>query len=169
MSHGKVRQVRWKHDGKVKKAWGYSVTLDGKRVRRAGWLSRAEAAAALDEVLHPVAVEPAPEAAPASITLAAAFDRYLAEKARKRSLRGDQRNGRVLMEVFGQDTSLSEISASRISEYRARRAALPISPAAVNRPLQLLRHLLRLAATEWEVIDEAPAVRLVKEPQGRLR
>src|SRR5436190_19648535 len=33
----------------------------------------------------------------------------------------------------------------------------------------LLRHLLRLAHEEWEVLDVAPRVRLEKEPQGRLR
>lgn len=168
MSHGKVRQVRWKHDGKVKKAWGYSVTIEGKRVRRAGFGSRAEAAEALDLLLHP-----APAVAPASavgvLTLKAAFTRYETEKARKRSLANDQRNAKTLMAVFGEDTPLHEITASKISAYRASRIALPITPAAVNRPLALLRHLLRLAAEEWEVISEVPRVRLEKEPQGRLR
>ena len=41
--------------------------------------------------------------------------------------------------------------------------------AAVNRPLALLRHLLRLAHEEWESIDNVPRIRLEKEPQGRLR
>jgi integrase len=75
----------------------------------------------------------------------------------------------TLMAVFGEGTPLHEITASKISAYRSSRIALPITPAAVNRPLALLRHLLRLAAEEWEVIPEAPKVRLEKEPQGRLR
>jgi site-specific recombinase XerD len=39
----------------------------------------------------------------------------------------------------------------------------------VNRPLALLRHLLRLAHEEWEVIDAVPRIRMEKEPRGRLR
>src|SRR5436853_58691 len=35
--------------------------------------------------------------------------------------------------------------------------------------LAALRHLLRLAHEEWEVIDRAPRVRLEREPQGRIR
>ena len=44
-----------------------------------------------------------------------------------------------------------------------------LTAAAVNRPLALLRHLLRLAYEEWEAIDNVPRIRLEKEPQGRLR
>jgi len=44
-----------------------------------------------------------------------------------------------------------------------------LSAAAVNRPLALLRHLLRLAHEEWEALGELPRIRLEKEPQGRLR
>jgi len=44
-----------------------------------------------------------------------------------------------------------------------------LTAAAVNRPLALLRHLLRLAHEDWEAIDNVPRIRLEKEPQGRLR
>jgi hypothetical protein len=45
----------------------------------------------------------------------------------------------------------------------------PLSAAAVNRPLAVLRHLLRLAHEEWGVLDRVPKIRPEKEPQGRLR
>src|SRR6266851_5769834 len=166
MSHGRVRQFTWTHDGQKRRAWGFTVTIDGKRARRQGYGSRAEAQAALEGMKHPAPVSVAPVA---TITLAEAFERYETAKARKRSLVGDQRNAKCLMAVFGAGTPLHEITASKISAYRAGRLALPITPAAVNRPLALLRHLLRLAAEEWEVIAEAPRVRLEKESQGRLR
>jgi integrase len=83
---------------------------------------------------------------------------------------------------FGGETPLTEITASRISEYKAKRlstvrkfgkgegaAERRLTAAAVNRPLALLRHLLRLAHEEWEAIDNVPRIRLEKEPQGRLR
>jgi hypothetical protein len=53
MSRGKVRQFTWTYEGQTKKAWGYTVTVEGKRVRRAGFGSRAEATEALDLLLHP--------------------------------------------------------------------------------------------------------------------
>jgi integrase len=168
MSRGKVRQFTWTYEGQTKKAWGYTVTVEGKRVRRAGFGSRAEATEALDLLLHPAPVAALPPVVEV-LTLKVAFTRYEMEKARKRSLVADQRNAKCLMAVFGEDTPLHEITASKISAYRASRIALPITPAAVNRPLALLRHLLRLAAEEWEVIPEAPRVRLEKESQGRLR
>jgi integrase len=44
-----------------------------------------------------------------------------------------------------------------------------LSTATVNRALALLRHLLRLAHEEWEVLDSVPRVRMEREPEGRLR
>jgi integrase len=44
-----------------------------------------------------------------------------------------------------------------------------LSAAAINRPLALLRHLLRLAHDEWNLLESTPTVRLEDEPEGRLR
>jgi len=35
--------------------------------------------------------------------------------------------------------------------------------------LAVLRHLLRLAHEEWEMLPAVPKVRMEKEPQGRIR
>jgi integrase len=113
---------------------------------------------------------------------APASDRYLASKARKRTIEADRRQLKLLKVEFGAETPLAEITASRISDYKARRLAAVrkigrgeaavdrrLTAAAVNRPLALLRHLLRLAHEEWEAIEVVPRIRLEKEPQGRLR
>ncbi len=39
----------------------------------------------------------------------------------------------------------------------------------INRPLALLRHLLRLARDEWGILAEAPRVKLEREPEGRIK
>src|SRR5207247_1486739 len=101
------------------------------------------------------------EGAP-GLRLAQAAERYLTTKARKRSLREDHRILEHLKSAFGAETSLAEITASRISEYKAGRLAArsqrrrdadknptPLSAASINRPLALLRHLLRIAHEEW--------------------
>src|SRR5207245_1550099 len=98
------------------------------------------------------------------------------------SLTEDSRILGHLKEHFGKDTALVDITSSRISEYKSTRLSAVrrigkgetavergLTAAAVNRPLALLRHLLRLAHEEWEALDAVPRVRLEKEPQGRLR
>jgi integrase len=50
-----------------------------------------------------------------------------------------------------------------------KRGNQPLSAAAINRPLALLRHLLRLASEEWEALATVTKIRLEKEGQGRLR
>jgi hypothetical protein len=51
---------------------------------------------------------------------------------------------------------------------RSPRTGRPLTAAAVNRPLAVLRHLLRLAVEEWEVLDQVPRIRLEREPEGRI-
>jgi integrase len=128
-----------------------------------------------------LAIEAAKPKGP-GITLAQAADRYLASKARKRTIEADRRQLDLLKAEFGAETPLAEITASRISEYKAKRLAAVrttgkgeagverrLTAAAVNRPLALLRHLLRLAHEEWGEIGVVPKIRTEKEPQGRLR
>jgi hypothetical protein len=115
-----------------------------------------------------LAIEAAKPKGP-GITLAQAADRYLASKARKRTIEADRRQLDLLKAEFGAETPLAEITASRISEYKAKRLAAVrkirkgeagverrLTAAAVNRPLALLRHLLRLAHEEWGEIGVVP-------------
>jgi integrase len=178
LSRGTIRKRTWTSQGAKKTGFEFTVVVErdgaSKRVRRT-FPTRAEAVTALDafkdQTRNPVA--PAPPA-PSSITLAAAIEKYLQLKARKKSLHEDERIGRVLQEAFGADRPLASVTASVISEYKGQRLAIendgaPLSPAAINRPLQMLRHLLRLAHEEWEVLPAVPKIRLEKERQGRLR
>ena len=163
-----------------RKAWGFTAQINGKQIRRykAVW-TRDDAEAELAKAL--LQIEPEKPKGP-GITLEQAADRYLASKARKRTIEADRRRLDLLKAEFGGETPLAEITASRISEYKAKRLAAVrkvgqgetaverrLTAAAVNRPLALLRHLLRLAHEEWEAIENVPRIRLEKEPQGRLR
>jgi len=116
-------QRLWKIPGQrtKRKAWGFTAQINGKRVRRykAEWTqddAEAELANALLEI------EPAKPKGP-GITLAQAADRYLASKARKRTIEADRRQLDLLKAEFGAETPLAEITASRISEYKAKRLA----------------------------------------------
>src|SRR5215471_9405378 len=182
-----------------RKAWGFTAQLpcspcphrhpttgavlhpDGVRQVRqykAEW-SKEDAEAELAKALLGIE-EPKPRTG--GITFGQAAERYLAAKSRKRSLIGDRRIIEHLKSEFGAETPLAEITPSRISEYKAKRLGSvrkigkgesaierPLSPAAVNRPLAVLRHLLRLAHEEWGALESIPRIRTEKEPQGRLR
>jgi integrase len=178
----RVNQRLWKIPGQrtKRKAWGFTAQINGKQVRRykAEW-TQDDAEAELAKAL--LQIEPEKPKGP-GITFAQAIERYLAEKARKRSLFADRHITAHLKAAFGGETPLADITANLISEYKAKRLAtvstrrkdanggdVPLSGAAVNRPLTILRHLLRLAHEEWGALDAVPKIRLEKEPQGRLR
>ena len=106
-------------------------------------------------------------------------ERYLKEKeiSRKRTIENDRKIIKRLLLFFGEATPLTEITAPRIAEYRIMRLTTvsektkrTLEPGSVNRELSVLRGLLRLAADqECGYLDQAPKVRLEREPQGRLR
>jgi integrase len=179
----RVNQRLWKIPGQrtKRKAWGFTAQINGKQVRRykAEW-TQDDAEAELAKAL--LQIEPEKPKGPPTITLAEAVERYLASKARKRTVQADRRQLDLLKAEFGGDAPLADITASRISEYKAKRLASVrkigegeaaverrLTAAAVNRPLALLRHLLRLAHEEWGELNVVPKIRTEKEPQGRLR
>jgi integrase len=171
----------WKIPGQrtKRKAWGFTAQINGKQVRRykAEWTQN-DAEAELAKAL--LQIEPEKPKGN-GITFAQAIEKYLAAKSRKRSVNEDRRILGHLSTYFGKDTPLADITASRISEYKAARLSTVwtigksetverrLSTATVNRALALLRHLLRLAHEEWEVLDAVPRVRMEREAEGRLR
>jgi len=110
-----------------------------------------------------------------NMTLAQAFERYYEAKTRKRSLDKDRQHAAHLLTAFGESTKLRALTAARISAWRDKKLAAkskrggPLAAASINRPLSILRCLLRLAHDEWGVIPSVPKIRLLKEPEGRIR
>jgi integrase len=166
---------------KVKRcAWGYTVQLDGKQVREfhEEW-SKQDAERALAARQLGVVSEKSNTPALAGMTFGQAVERYLAAKTNegKKRVDDDRRVLGRLLRWFGGATPLAALTAGRIAEYREARAGQAsqrrlgerVSPASVNADLAPLRHLLRLAHGEWEVLAAAPRIRLLRKPQGRLR
>lgn len=175
----KVSQRLWRLPGQraKRRAWGFTVQVDGQQTRyyRAEW-SREDAEKALAALL--LQAEQPRKDESAGLTFDQAIERYLAVKAKKRSLEDDRRILAHLKSAFGADTPLTEITTGRISEYKVQRLKTQVrrqgkvrdlEPGTLNRELAALRHLLRLAHDEWEVLSSVPRIRLEKEPQGRLR
>jgi len=175
--------TRWR---KNRQKWELDIMLPpGSTPSRIKRLFDAEAAAIAEGEQWRSKVEAAwREAQPVkdqALTLAAAFERYFEAKARKKSLDEDRRIAKHLVEHFGADTRLRDITAARISTYKGKRLAAvsvrrkdddgkpaKLSAASINRPLALLRTLLNLACEEWGVLPQVPVVKLEREPEGRI-
>jgi integrase len=174
VSRGKVKKRTWTWEGRKRTAYYFDVAVNGERERRQ-YPSQTEAETELDkfreEQRNPKPVETI-EAAPALLTLAQAFDKFLALKARRPTAHEFRRIAEHLKGAFG-ETPLTEITAARISEYKATRLAVKrgaghLTAAAVNRPLGLLRSLLR-QAKKWKALDEVPEFEFEQEPKGVVR
>src|SRR6266478_5011779 len=102
-----VNQRAWKVPGQrtKRKAWGFTVQVDGKqkRVYRSDW-TKDDAEKALAALVLKVE-ESAPAKPTAGMTLAQAAERYLATKARKLTLKKDERILKHFKSAFGVDTS----------------------------------------------------------------
>jgi integrase len=166
-AYGRGRDRKWR--------WSARVKSNGKSIqyRRQGFDTKDAALADRDRVL---AEHRSPGSTGTTPALAAALDRLLAEKARRKTVTEYSRIANHLRESFGADTPLTNITAARISNYRAgrmsnvsERTGRQLTAASVNRPLAVLRHLLKTAREEWGLLADVPRVRLEKESQGRLR
>jgi integrase len=171
-----VRQRTWTVPGQrtKRRAWGFTVVVDGKRkrIQSAEW-TKEDAEAELAKVQ--LQLEPTLAAPAGGIVLGEAVDRYLAGKVRKKSVKTDEYHLRRFVAAFGKDTPLAEVTTAKINAWKSERLAAicpqtgkPYSAAAINRPLGVLRHLLRLAHEEGQ-LAMVPRIRQEKEPQGRLR
>ncbi len=161
-------------------AWGFTVQVGARQIRRsdASW-TKEDAENAEAQYRLGIGLDQ-PESQP-SKTFGEVAAQYLEVKRGKRSWKDDSRTLDRLLKAFGRDSLITTLTAERISQYQAKRKAelsarrrdrdgnpVPVSPAAVNRELALLRHLLVLAE-EWGYIEKVPRIRLEKEPEGRLR
>ena len=93
--------------------------------------------------------------------------RWLNEKQHKADLPHDEEKFRYLDQFLG-DLYLDEIDRDLIDRIVAQKRTEAL-PATVNRYLALIRAVLRCAAYDWEWIDKAPRIKLLKEPEGRVR
>ena len=94
--------------------------------------------------------------------------RWLREQAHKASLEDDKEKLRWLDRYLA-DRELETINRALIDGITEAKQAEGCSNATVNRLLALMRAILRQCARDWEWMDRAPAVRLLKEPARRIR
>jgi integrase len=94
--------------------------------------------------------------------------RWLAESEHKRSLDDDKSHLRWVSPHL-KEYVLSEITRDTIDKIAAKKFCEKVKPATVNRMLEIIRAILRKAEREWEWIDKAPVIRMLKEDTKRIR
>lgn len=94
--------------------------------------------------------------------------RWLKEQAHKASIDEDRAKLRWLDRYLA-GMELKNITRAVIDRITEAKLAEKCSDATVNRTLALIRGILRKCAREWEWIDKAPTIRLLKEPSRRIR
>ncbi len=173
ISHGKIVKRTWKWNGKRRVAYLFDIEVDGKRVRRQ-FASKQEARDELDKFRDGIKNPKPPTVEPPPVpTLGAVFEKFLAQKSRKKTAHEFERVATHLKQALGADTPITDVTATRISDYKATRLAVrrggkPLTAAAINRPLGLLRSLLR-QALKWKLIAEVPDIEFEDEPAGDVR
>jgi integrase len=94
--------------------------------------------------------------------------RWLREQSHKASLEDDKEKLRWLDRYLA-NRELESINRALIDAITEAKRADGCSNGTVNRTLALIRAILRKCARDWEWLDRAPAVRLLKEPTRRIR
>jgi integrase len=94
--------------------------------------------------------------------------RWLKEASHKATIESDKAHLRWL-DRFLRGKPLEAINRSLIDRISDARLAEGVSNATVNRTLEVLRAILRKCVNEWEWLDKAPQVRMLKEPTRRIR
>ncbi len=90
------------------------------------------------------------------------------ERGHKKSIADDKHHlKRLHRHLAGKQ--LHTINRALIDAITRSRQADGVTNATINRTLEVLRAILRVAEHEWDWIDRAPHVRLLSEPKRRVR
>ena len=148
--------------------WIDILAASGERVRRSTGTDNKALAQELHDKLKAELWRVAKLGERPSRTWNDAAVRWLKESSHKATLDMDKAHLRWLHR-FLDGKELEAISRSLVDRITAERAAEGVSNATVNRTLEVLRAILRKCVNEWEWLDKAPQVRMLKEPTRRIR
>ena len=105
-------------------------------------------------------------------TLKDLFDRYISEHSSinkaARTARQDRGFATEMLAFFG-DVPITEISPSRVSDYKVHLREKGLAPATINLHRGFLRHAFKKAVREWEWVSENPVERVPGEKISNAR
>ena len=94
--------------------------------------------------------------------------RWLKEQSHKATIETDRIHFRWLDRHLG-GKSLDAVTRNVLDRITDAKLAEGVSNATVNRVLEVVRAVLRKCVNEWEWLDRAPSIRMLKEPTRRIR
>lgn len=94
--------------------------------------------------------------------------RWIKEQSHKATIETDKIHLRWL-DRFLKDRFLDVINRDLLDRIVDAKVSEGVSNATVNRVLEVLRAILRKCVNEWEWLDRAPYIRMLKEPTRRIR
>jgi len=148
--------------------WVDFTTPSGERVRRSTETEDRNEAEELHDRLKSEAWRVSKLKERPRRTWNAAVVRWLKEQAHKSSIESDRIHLRWLDKHLS-GVMLDDITRSRLDRLAAAKLGEGVTPATVNRVMEIVRAILRRCEHEWEWIDRAPKVRMLKEPTRRIR
>ena len=156
--------------------WIDIVTPDGQRVRRSTGIEQKALAQEYHDRLKTQLWEQTRLGVQPELNLPSkprhtwqeAAVRWLKEAAHKATIEMDKAHLRWLDPHLG-GKFLDEITRDLIDKIQAARLGEGVRHATVNRTLEVLRAILRRSVEDWEWLERAPKVRMLKEPKRRVR
>lgn len=148
--------------------WIDFVTPNGERIRRSTGTANRALALELHDKLRAEAWRIAKLGERPRRTWNDAVVRWLKESAHKATLEMDKAHLRWLDRFLG-GKDLEIITRGSIDRITEQKLAEGVTNATVNRVLEVVRAILRKCVNDWEWLDRAPRVRMLKEPIRRIR
>jgi integrase len=142
--------------------WWLDATINGKRVRESlKTRDKAEAKKAHDIRCSEIWRERVLKERPKT-TFAQACDRWLLEKAGKRSIETDKLRIGIIKPKLG-TVLLSDLTKEKVERVLPKDA----KPATRNRYRALIRAILRAAERDWDLLEKAPFIKAERENNKR--
>jgi integrase len=154
---------------KRKETWWIQFTApDGRRIQQTAGTHLKQEAQELHDRLKADAWRVKNLGAKPRYTWQEAVVRWLMEHDHKKSLDDDKMHLRWLDDHL-KGKYLDEINKAMIDGIKQVKQRSGVSNATVNRMLAVMRSILNCALNDWEWLESAPSIRLLPEPQRRLR
>jgi integrase len=144
------------------------IGANGERIRRSACTEDKQAAQELHDRLKAESWRIKNVGEKPTYTWEDAVVRYLSEQSEKRSLETDKFHLRWV-DTFLRGKSLNEINKQVFDKLKYEKLKTGVSNATVNRMLATVRKIVNEAANEWEWCDAPPVVKMLTEPQSRVR
>ena len=148
--------------------WWIDIFHQGNRIRKsAGTQIKEEAQRFHDQSKHELWLVKKTNSVPDKMWIDAVL-RWLEESSHKRSLHMDKLH-LAWIDSYLRTKKLSEINRDHIELIAKKKEETSVSPATVNRMLEVIRAILNRACKDWGWLDNVPVIRMRKVENKRVR